>query len=118
MALSPLAGAAAHADPTLQPDPGYPGNGSPCPYLNAPDSVCPNKMPTGGHGGPMPAMPQGPPPLQAAPPPGAPPSQAPIPPGPQFNGSCQSVNTVMTHGEYLGCCGDSKLIGIGGAGCP
>lgn len=40
--------------PSCTPDPNYPANGSPCPYLGAPDSVCPRKLSISSGGAPMP----------------------------------------------------------------
>jgi hypothetical protein len=60
-------------------DPGYPGNGSSCPWLNAPDSVCPHKLSIGGGGGPMPSFGAQPPTLQPAPPPAPASTTAPVP---------------------------------------
>jgi hypothetical protein len=111
--------------PGCVPDPGYPGDGSPCPWLNAPDSVCPNKMP-GMHGstnqGLMPTPPAAPftPPPPAVYPqmPAAPAAPAPAAGPPAGPGRNQHCNSFLTNAggnnfnpEYVQCCRDAPIAG-------
>jgi hypothetical protein len=117
VAVSPLVAVTAHAtgecpSPSCAPDPGYPQDGSPCPFLNAPDSVCPNKMPQyqGGSAQWVPPQIPGAPPIQQYTPPPSYPPPLPVQP-PPIPGNCQSMNTPLTHQSYIACCGDSRLAG-------